>query len=123
MPSLCIVAGDPSGDAHAAQLIQALRAKTPSLTCSGLGGPAMRAAGATVLDDLTETAAIGPFDAARHFGRLARAKRLLAEHLAAHRPDLVVLVDFGDYNLPVIAPLAKRHGLPVCYYISPQLWA
>ncbi|MBI3322899.1 MAG: lipid-A-disaccharide synthase [Candidatus Omnitrophica bacterium] len=123
MSSLCFVAGDPSGDAHAARLITALRAREPSLTAGGLGGPAMQRAGVELLDDLTKAAAIGPFDAARHLGRLRRAKRLLNEHLARQRPDLVVLVDFGDFNLPVIAPLAKRHRLPVLYYISPQVWA
>ena len=123
MPSLCFVAGDPSGDAHAARLITALRAREPSLAAAGLGGPAMQRAGVSLLDDLTKAAAIGPFDAARHLGRLLRAKRLLNEHLSRQRPDLVVLVDFGDFNLPVIAPLAKRHRLPVLYYISPQVWA
>ncbi|MBI2105005.1 MAG: lipid-A-disaccharide synthase [Candidatus Omnitrophica bacterium] len=123
MPALCFVAGDPSGDAHAARLIATLRAREPSLTAAGLGGPAMQRAGMVLLDDLTKAAAIGPFDAARHLGRLRRAKRLLDEHLARKRPDLVVLVDFGDFNLPVIAPLAKRHRLPVLYYISPQVWA
>ena len=123
MASICFVAGDPSGDAHAARLITALKAADPTLTFTALGGPAMQRAGATLLDDLTTTTPIGPFDAARHLGRFLRAKRLLAEHLAHHRPDLVILVDFGDFNLPVIAPLVKRHGLPVLYYISPQLWA
>ena len=83
----------------------------------------MQRAGLSLLDDLTQTAAIGPFDAARHLGRLRRATRLLATHLQSHRPDLVVLVDFGDFNLPVIAPLVKRHQIPILYYISPQLWA
>jgi lipid-A-disaccharide synthase len=123
MPSLCFVAGDPSGDAHAAALIRALRAKLPSLQCSGLGGPAMQAAGMALLDDLTKASAIGPFDASRYLGRFLRARRLLAEHLDAQRPDLVILVDFGDFNLPVLAPLVKRRGLPILYYISPQLWA
>jgi lipid-A-disaccharide synthase len=123
MASLCFVAGDPSGDAHAARLISALRAKAPSLTFSGLGGPAMRAAGATLLDDLTQTAAIGPFDAARFLGRFLRARRLLDAHLAATPPDLLILVDFGDFNLPVVAPLAARRGIPILYYISPQIWA
>jgi lipid-A-disaccharide synthase len=123
MPSLCFSAGDPSGDAHAARLIDALRRRLGDLRCSGLGGPAMAQAGVLLLDDLTKASAIGPFDAARHLGRLLRAKRLFDEHLKSRRPDLVILVDFGDYNLPVIAPLAKRHGVPVLYYISPQLWA
>jgi len=123
MPSILFSAGDPSGDAHAARLIAALRARQPSLTFAGLGGPAMAAAGASLLDDLTRAAAIGPFDAARHLSRLLRARRLFDASLREHRPDLVVLVDFGDFNLPVIAPLVKRHGIPVLYYISPQVWA
>ncbi len=123
MPSICLVAGDPSGDAHAARLIEALKRRDPSLTFSGLGGQAMQRAGCALLDDLTAAAAIGPFDAARHLGRFTRAKRLLDAHLRAHRPDLVILVDFGDFNLPVIAPLVKRHNIPIVYYISPQLWA
>lgn len=123
MPHICLVAGDPSGDQHAARLIQALTARTPDLTCTGLGGPAMRQAGVSLLDDLTTAAAIGPFDAARHFAKFLRARRRLEASLKIHRPDLAILVDFGDYNLPVIAPLVKRYGVPVLYYVSPQVWA
>lgn len=83
----------------------------------------MQQAGMLLLDDLTQTASIGPFDAARHLGRFIRARRLLEDHLRTHRPDLVVLVDFGDFNLPVIAPLVHRQGIPILYYISPQIWA
>jgi len=123
MASICFVAGDPSGDAHAARLIEVLKVHDSSLTFSGLGGPAMQQAGVSLLDDLTAAASIGPFDAARHLSRFLRAKRLLAAHLQQQRPDLAILVDFGDYNLPVIAPLLKRHGVPILYYISPQVWA
>ncbi len=123
MPSICFVAGDPSGDAHAARLIQVLKTKHPALTFSGLGGPAMQQAGASLLADLTATATIGPFDASRHLGKFLHAKQLLRHHLETQRPDLVILVDFGDFNLPVIAPLVKRYRLPVLYYISPQVWA
>jgi len=123
MASILFSAGDPSGDAHAARLIEALHAKDASLSFAGLGGPVMQRAGMTLLDDLTQAASIGPFDAARHAARFLRAKRLFEAHLTTHRPDMVVLVDFGDYHLPVLAPLAKRHGIPVVYYISPQVWA
>jgi lipid-A-disaccharide synthase len=123
MASILFSTGDPSGDAHAAQLIRTLKAGEPSLTCAGLGGPAMRQAGCELLEDLTQAAAIGPFDAARHLVRFTRARRLFEAYLRERRPDLVILVDFGDFNLPAIAPLAKRHGVPVLYYISPQLWA
>ncbi len=123
MPSICFVAGDPSGDAHAARLVTAL-ANTPGpRRFTGLGGPAMQAAGVELVDDLTRAAAIGPFDAFRHLSLLRRARARLEAHLRAQPPDLVLLVDFGDFNLPVIAPLAKRLGLRVAYYISPQIWA
>ncbi len=123
MPSICLVAGDPSGDAHAARLVEALKVRRADLGFTGLGGPAMQQAGVALLQDLTKTAAIGPFDAARHLGRFLRAKHLLEEHLRQQRPDLVILVDFGDFNLPVVAPLVKRHGIPIVYYVSPQVWA
>ncbi len=123
MASICLVAGDPSGDAHAAKLIEALKTHPPTLTFAGLGGPAMQRAGMTLLQDLTTTAAIGPFDATRHIGALRHSLRVLEEHLTRQRPDLVLLVDFGDFNLPFVAPLVKRHRIPILYYISPQLWA
>ena len=123
MAHLALVAGDPSGDHHAAALVAALSRLDPSLTFAGLGGPRMRDAGVELLEDLTHTAAIGPFDAAKHLQRFTQARQRFQDHLRAHRPDLVLLVDFGDFNLPVIAPLAKRAGARVVYYISPQVWA
>jgi lipid-A-disaccharide synthase len=83
----------------------------------------MQRAGVSLLDDLTQAAAIGPFDAARHLSRLYHATQRLKSHLKAQRPQLVILVDFGDFNLPVIAPMVKRYQIPILYYISPQIWA
>ena len=77
----------------------------------------------TLLDDLTKASAIGPFDAAKHLSRLQNGKHLLEAQLKDNRPDLVILVDFGDFNLPIIAPMVKRYHIPIVYYISPQLWA
>ncbi|MBI4353901.1 MAG: lipid-A-disaccharide synthase [Candidatus Omnitrophica bacterium] len=123
MAQICFVAGDPSGDARAAAVIDALKRRDATLTFTGLGGPRMRQAGMDALDELTQTASIGPFDAIRHLQRLTRARALLREHLARIKPRLVVLVDFGDFNLPFIAPLAKAAGCRVVYYVSPQIWA
>ncbi len=123
MATLALVAGDPSGDAHGAQLVNALKALDPSLRFLGLGGPRLEEAGVRLLDHLTHAASIGPFDAAKHLGQFVHARDRLAEALRTDRPDAVILIDFGDYNLPVIAPLAKRAGCRVIYYISPQLWA
>jgi len=83
----------------------------------------MQEAGMELLDTLTHTASIGPFDALRHLCRFARARDLLQHHVQTRRPDLVILVDFGDFNLPVVAPLAKRAGCRIVYFISPQIWA
>jgi len=123
MATICFVAGDPSGDLHAARLIETLKKKSATLAFTGLGGPAMQQAGAVLLDELTRTATIGPFDAARHLHRFTRALRLLEERLKTQPPDLVILVDFGDFNLPFVAPLVKRYRVPIMYYISPQIWA
>lgn len=123
MPSICLSAGDPSGDAHAAKLVETLKRLDPSLRFAGLGGERMKAAGVKLLSDLTQAASIGPFDASRHLGRFAEARRSLLNYMATARPELVILVDFGDFNLPVIAPIAKRYGARVVYFISPQLWA
>lgn len=123
MKQICWVAGDHSGDAHAAGLMRALLAKQSELKFSGLGGPLMQAAGMDLLTDLTQASAIGPSDALKHFGFLKQARRQFENHIAETKPDLVVLVDFGDFNLPFIAPLVKKQGIRLAYYISPQLWA
>jgi len=83
----------------------------------------MRQAGVELLEELTQTAAIGPFDAARHLRRFVQARERFAAFLTTNRPEAVILVDFGDFNLPIVAPLAKRSGCQVLYYVSPQIWA
>ncbi len=123
MPTILFSAGDPSADAHAAELIQALKRRDPALTFVGLGGPAMQAAGMELLEDLTAAAAIGPFDAVKHIATLVRARRKFAQCLAERKPDLVVLADFGDFHLPFLAPLAGKAQRRVVYFISPQIWA
>jgi len=123
MSSICLVAGDPSGDVRAAQLVEALRRLCPDVRCSGFGGPAMRQAGVELIEELTHTAAIGPFDAGAHLRHFLRVRTRLKQHLQTAQPDLVLPVDFGDFNLPVVAPMAKRAGCRVVYYVSPQLWA
>ncbi len=123
MKHISFVAGDPSGDVHAAHLVRALLSQNDNLRFSGLGGPRMQEAGVELLSDLTKASAIGPSDALKHIGTLREAKKAFEEHLVATKPDLVILVDFGDFNLPFIAPMVKQHGIQLAYFISPQLWA
>jgi len=114
--------GEPSGDEHAAHLIRALRRRRPDLTISGYGGPQMEQAGCQLRHDLTSLAVVGIFKVIpllRTFYRLVRrAQRIFGEE----RPDAVVLVDFPGFNW-WIARKAKAAGIPVFYYLPPQLWA
>jgi lipid-A-disaccharide synthase len=114
--------GEPSGDQHAAHLIQALRRRRPDLVLSGYGGPHMREAGCRLDCELTNLAVMGVFAVIPllwTFFKLVRdAGRLFREN----RPDAVVLVDFPGFNW-WIARKAKAAGIPVFYYLPPQLWA
>src|SRR5262245_2236172 len=113
------VAGETSGDHHAAAAIAALKGKA---RCFGLGGPAMRAAGLRLDLDLASRSVIGFVEVLKHFGYFRRAFKLAEGLLRDQRPDLLVLVDYPGFNLRLAAK-AKALGIPVAYYISPQVWA
>lgn len=114
--------GDPSGDLHAAKLIEELKSRVPNLTCSGFGGPLMQAAGCRIRYRLTDLAVMGILDVLPLLWRFIALLRRAGRQLDRHRPDAVVLVDFPGFNW-WIARLAKRRGIPVLYYLPPQLWA
>ncbi|HTB23414.1 MAG TPA: lipid-A-disaccharide synthase [bacterium] len=118
-PRLMFVAGETSGDHHAAAVIKALGRKAE---CFGLGGPAMAAAGMRLDTDLASRSVIGFVEVLRHFSYFRRAFSLGQRLLAEERPDLLVLVDYPGFNLR-LASYAKFRGVPVAYYISPQVWA
>ena len=113
--------GEPSGDLHGANLIRSIRARTGDVEFVGYGGPLMEEAGCRLHTDLTALAVMGiwPVLASIHkFIRLAfQANRYFREE----RPDAVVLIDFPGFNW-WIARRAKAHGIPVIYYVPPQLW-
>lgn len=121
-PKVVVVAGEASGDLHAAKLLEALRELEPGLTASGMGGPALEKAGTRLLFRSEDLALVGISEV---FGKLRTiwgAFQGLRRHLKEERPDLVILVDFPDFNLR-LAKAAKRLGLKVLYYVSPQVWA
>lgn len=120
--SICLVAGEASGDLHAADLARALRALAPGITIAGMGGPQMRAAGVELLVDARETAVVGLTELWARREALRGALRRLRSHLRVVRPALLICVDFPDFNL-LLARTAHRLGVPVCYFISPQVWA
>jgi lipid-A-disaccharide synthase len=117
-----LVAGEPSGDLHGAALVAQLRARRPALEVVGIGGPRLRAAGMRVLVDTEHVATMGFTETFGTLGRLVRAYRTVVRALDVERPNLVVLIDYPEFNLR-IARQAKRRGIPVFYFVAPQVWA
>jgi lipid-A-disaccharide synthase len=117
-----LVAGEASGDLHGAALVEQLRRRRPDLEVVGIGGPRLRAAGMRVLVDTEHVATMGFTETFGTLGRLVAAYRTLVRRLDEARPDLVVLVDYPEFNLR-LAKQAKRRGIPVFYFVAPQVWA
>lgn len=115
-------AGESSGDMHGAGLIRALRELDPSVRCEGLGGTHMAKAGMKLRYDLASQAIMGFVEVVRRFGMIHRLFLDTARHLDDTQPDCVVLIDFPGFNLQ-LAKRAALMGVPVVYYISPQVWA
>jgi lipid-A-disaccharide synthase len=118
---LMVVAGEPSGDAHAAELIKALQDQT-TLECFGATGPLMRAAGVETIVNSDDLAIMGIVEVGSVLPRFISAFRRLRTAAIQRAPDAVVLVDWPEFNLRLASALHRR-GLRVIYYISPQLWA
>ena len=121
-PSIFFVAGESSGDIHGANLIRALRAAEPGVVCGGLGGDRMAAAGMELRFDLAGKAIMGFTEVVRSLGMLRRLFRETVAHLERVRPACLVLIDYPGFNIR-LAKRAKALGIPVVYYISPQVWA
>jgi len=119
---IMIIAGEASGDIHGAHLVKAMQASSRDLAFFGIGGNALRQAGVRVFIDNAEIAVVGISEAFSKLGILLRALRTVKEELKRVRPDLVIVIDFPDFNLQV-SKMATRLGIPVMYYISPQVWA
>jgi lipid-A-disaccharide synthase len=118
---LMIVAGEPSGDAHAATLVRALRERG-ELDFFGATGPLMREAGVETVVNSDELAIMGIVEVGRVFSKFLKAFQKLKAAAIERSPDAVVLVDWPEFNLRLASSLHRR-GLKVIYYISPQLWA
>jgi lipid-A-disaccharide synthase len=119
---LLLSCGEASGDLYAGALTRALLALDPRLTISGLGGPQFAAAGGCLIDDYRELSVTGLTEWIPKLPRLLRARRRLVAAARAEPPDALVLIDFSGFNFR-LAPPIKRLGVPVIYYISPQIWA
>ena len=120
--SIMVVAGEASGDAHGAGLCAALRALAPQTRLFGMGGRRMRAAGVDLVADVSRNATVGTTEAVSGIPALYRVYRRLRRLVAEERPHALVLIDFPEFNL-LLARAARRVGVPVVYFVPPQIWA
>lgn len=120
--TILLVAGEASGDLHGAALVSALRQRDPNIEVWGVGGERLRQAGMHILVDTAAVATMGFVETFGTLGRLLSTYRRLRRFLIDARPRLVVLIDFPEFNL-FFAKRAKALGIPVFYYIGPQVWA
>jgi lipid-A-disaccharide synthase len=119
---IMIIAGEASGDLHASNLVLEIAKKDADVRFVGIGGTRMQAAGVALIFDNHTIAVTGFSEILSKVGQILKAHRAVKKTLRRERPDLLILVDFPDFNLRVGA-VAKKLGIPVLYYISPQVWA
>ena len=122
MKRVMIIAGEASGDLHAAKLVREVNEKNADITFYGIGGKNMVVAGVETLVDSAELAVVGLFEVLAHWNTISGALKKMQHLLRTEPPDLLVLTDYPDFNLR-LAKTAKECGVKVLYYISPQVWA
>ena len=117
-----IISGEASGDLHASNLIAALKAVDSNASFTGWGGDRMAAQGVPLVHHIRELSYMGFWEVATHLPAILSLLREAKRDVVARKPDLLILVDYPAFNLPV-AKTAAAAGIPVCWYISPQVWA
>jgi lipid-A-disaccharide synthase len=122
LPSIMFIAGDPSGDQHAAAVVERLNAGLPGAGIWGIAGPAMEKAGCAPVMPFAPFNRMGFLEVAQHLGFFFNAKKKLIALLDEKKPSLVVCVDFSGFNIPMMKAAAKR-AIPVVWYIAPMVWA
>ncbi len=119
---ILIVAGEASADLHGSNLIKSIKEINPNIQFYGIGGEKIRAMGADILYDSSDMAVVGITEVFSKLKTIIKALRGLKKSLDLYRPDLAILIDYPDFNL-YLAKFARKKGIPVLYYISPQVWA
>ena len=121
-PNILVIAGEASGDRHGARLVAEIRRMLPQAQLQGIGGEAMAAQGVSLLARAEDLAVVGLTEVAGRLPAVIQALREVNQVLREKRPALTILIDFPDFNFLVVR-LAKWRGVPMMYYISPQVWA
>jgi len=119
---IMIVAGEASGDLHGGNLVQAMRRIDPTIRFYGVGGRKLKEAGVELIADSADMAVVGLTEVVSKLGMILKVMAKLKASMREDRPDLVILIDYPDFNLS-LAKAAKKYGIKVFYYISPQVWA
>jgi len=117
-----IIAGEASGDLHGSKLVKAMLDQDPSIYFMGIGGRALREAGVRILVEASTLSVVGITEVLSKGRSLLRGIAKATKLIKIMNPDLLILIDFPDFNLHMAAK-AKKLGIPVLYYISPQFWA
>jgi lipid-A-disaccharide synthase len=120
--TLAFSAGESSGDQHAAEMFLELKRQRPRIRGIGMGGPQMRLAGIDIRFDSSTIAVIGVVEVIKHYAEICRAFKVMKRLLLAERPDLLVCVDYKEFNFK-LARFAKKNAIKVLFYVSPQVWA
>lgn len=115
-------AGESSGDQHAANMFMELKKHQPTIEGIGMGGTKMAQAGIDIRYDSSAIAVIGVIEVIKHFGEILRTLKSMQQLLLRERPDLLVCVDYKEFNFK-LARFAKKHGIKILFYVSPQVWA
>ena len=120
--SVMFSAGESSGDQHAANMFLELKKHQPDIKGFGMGGAKMALAGIDIRYDSGSIGVIGVVEVLKHYGEIRRALKLIQQLVSTERPDLLVCVDYKEFNLK-LARFAKQCGVKVLFYVSPQVWA
>lgn len=115
-----ISAGETSGELYGAMLSRELKKTWPDVEISGIGGDRMKSEGVTLIAPVTHV--LGIVEAVRHLNDIRKTLKKATQFLVEQKPDILVLIDYPDFNI-ALAQRAKDAGIPVLYYVSPQVWA
>lgn len=121
-PNLLVIAGELSGDMHAARVIEALRRTRPDLDVWGIGGDGLAAQGVSLLQHVRDMSVLGLVEVLKRYGFFRRVFREVLHEVDCRKPKVALLIDYPGFNLRLAAELKKR-GVRVVYYVCPQVWA
>ena len=122
MTTILFSAGESSGDQHAANMFLEIKKHQPDINAIGMGGAKMAQAGVDIRYDSAGIGVIGVVEVLKHYGEIRRALILMKRIIDTERPDLLVCVDYKEFNFK-LAKYAKQQGVKVLFYVSPQVWA